>query len=156
MHPKCQFLFSAIFLFQVSPILKVLQRFGKNQIKNQRRRTFRKDLSGARGPPPGAQAPWWRALGVGRARGAPGPLVPPWLPLLRLYILRLGKPSRREPFFAISPLFRCRRASKIGSTVKTLPSTLTEGGSTSGSFSSTMDASRMCREYSTLDHGSVK
>ena len=31
---------------------------------------------GQRGPP-GTQAPWWRALGLGRARGAPGPLVTP-------------------------------------------------------------------------------
>src|SRR3954466_4525934 len=30
-QPQCQFLFSAVFLFQFSPILKVLKKFKKNQ-----------------------------------------------------------------------------------------------------------------------------
>src|ERR1041385_6774253 len=124
----------------------MLQKFGKNQIKNQRRRTFRKDLSGARGPPPGAQAPWWRIPGAGRARGAPGPLVAPLAAPLHLYILRDEKPLKTEPFFAISPLFHRRHASEIGSTSRPLPGTLPEGGLTSGSLSSTMDASRMIHE----------
>ena len=89
------------------------------------------------------------------SQGAPGPLVAPLAAPLRLYILRDEKPSRTEPFFAISPLFRRRRASKIGSASRPLPGTLPEGGLTSGSFSTTMDASRMIREYSTLDHGSM-
>src|ERR1044071_6043370 len=89
------------------------------------------NLSGARGPPLGDQAPWWRALGAGRARGAPGPLVAPLASPLRLYILRLGKPSRTEPFSAISPLFR------------------------EDSLLSTMDSTWMTREYFPLDHGSV-
>src|ERR1041385_3079555 len=113
------------------------------------------NLGGARGPPPGAQAPVWRAPGSGRARGAPRPLVAPLAAPLRLYILRDEKPSRTEPFFAISPLFRRRRASKIGSTRRPLPCTLPEGGPTSGSLLSTMVASRMTREYFPLDHGSV-
>src|SRR3954468_14484342 len=75
--PQCHFLFSAIFVFQIFRLLKVLQKFQKNQIKNQRVGTFRDHLGGARGPPPGTQAPWWHALGAGRARGAPGPLVAP-------------------------------------------------------------------------------
>src|ERR1043165_5052579 len=65
------------FLFQVFGLLKVLQKFQKNRIKNQRVGTFRNHLGGARGPPPGTQAPWWHALGAGRARGVPGPLVAP-------------------------------------------------------------------------------
>src|SRR3954463_921648 len=104
------------------------------------------NLGGARGPPPGAQAPWWRALGAGRARGAPGPLVAPLAAPLRLYILRDEKPLEKEPFFAISPLFRRRRAYETGSTSRPLPGTLPEGGPTSGSLLSTMDASRMTRE----------
>src|SRR3954469_10833169 len=76
---QCQFLFSAVFVFQVFRLLKVLQKFLKNQIKNQRVGTFRKHLGGARGPPPGTQAPWWRALGAGRARGR---LAPWWTPCL--------------------------------------------------------------------------
>src|SRR3954469_5903677 len=67
--PSCQFLFSAVFVFQVFRLLKVLQKFRKNHIKNQRIRTFRKHLGGAIGPPPGTQAPWWSAQGAGRARG---------------------------------------------------------------------------------------
>src|SRR3954471_16482058 len=55
----------------------------------------------------------------------------------------------------ISPLFRRRRTSKIGSANSPLPGTLPEGGLTSGSFPSTMDASWMIREYYHLDHGSV-
>src|SRR3954470_15232729 len=139
-------MFPAVFLFQFSPILKVLQKFGKNPIKNQRFGSFGNHRRGARGDPPGPQAPSRRALGWGHARGPPGPLVaPPGCPL-RPYILRDGKLPRREPFFVISPLFRRRRASKIGSTRRPLPGTLTEGGLTSGSFSTTMEASRMIRE----------
>src|SRR3954471_24505208 len=128
------------------PHIKSAPKFRGNQIKNQREGTFRKHLGGARGPPPGAQAPWWRTLGAGRAKGPPGPLVAPLASPLRLYILRLGKPSRTEPFFAISPLFRRRRAFEIGSTRRPLPGTLPEGWPTSGSLLSTMDASRMSRE----------
>ena len=65
------------FSISVFPHIKSAPKFRENQIKNQRRGTFRKNLSGARGPPPGAQAPWGRALGAARARGAPGPLVGP-------------------------------------------------------------------------------
>ena len=145
MHHSASSCFLLFFYFSFPPYKK-RSKIRENQIKNQRRGTFRKNLSGARGPPPGAQAPWWRAPGAGRARGAPGPLVAPLAAPLRLYILRDEKPSKREPFFAISPLFRRRRASEIGSTSRPLPGTLPEGGPTSGSFLSTMDASRMSRE----------
>src|SRR4051794_25999803 len=82
-------------------------------------------------------------------------MVPPLDAPLRLYLPLVPKPSRTEPFFTISPLFHHRRASKIGCARRPLPGTLPEGGLTSGSFSTTMDASRMSREYSTLDHGSM-
>src|SRR3954470_20024611 len=84
--PQCQFLFSAVFLFQVFRLLKVLQKFRKNQIKNQRVGTFWNHLGGSRGPPPGTHAPRWPALGAGHARGAPGSLVEPLAAPLRLYI----------------------------------------------------------------------
>ena len=144
--PQCQFLFSVVFLYQVFPLLKMPEKFQEKYIKNQRRRTFQKSQSGARGPPPGAQAPCGRGLGGGRARGPPGPLVAPLAAPLRLFILRDGILPKTEPFFVISPLFHRRSASKIGSIRRPLPGTLPEGGITSGSFSTTMDAFRMSCE----------
>ena len=88
-------------------------------------------------------------------QGAPGPLIAPLAATLHLYISRDVKLLKTEPYYAISPLFRRRRASKIGSGRRPPPGTLPEGGITSGSFSTTMDASRMSREKSTLDHGSM-
>src|SRR3954464_9249760 len=75
--PQCQFLFSAVFLFQVSPILKMLQKFWKNTIKNQCTGSFGNHLGGDRGDPPGPQTPSRRTLGWGRARGRLGPWRPP-------------------------------------------------------------------------------
>src|SRR4051812_12502026 len=80
------------------PTIKIAPKIRENQIKNQRKRTFPNHLGGARGPPPGAQVPWWRALGLGRARGTPGPLVPPWLPPLPIYYPRRGNPEDRSLF----------------------------------------------------------
>src|ERR1041385_4624433 len=124
----------------------MLQKFRKNRIKNQRNGTFRNHQSGVRGPPTGTQAATWRGLGSSRAGGEPGPLEAPLAAPLCLFILRVAKPLKTETLFAISPLFRRRRASKIGSASKTLPGTLPEGGLTSESFPSTMDASWMIRE----------
>src|SRR4051812_40998011 len=73
------------FLFQVSLILKVLQKFGEKSDKNQRTGSFRNNQGGERGPPPGVQKPWWRALGGGRARWPPGHLVAPLPPLSPIY-----------------------------------------------------------------------
>ena len=100
---------------------------------------------GQRGPTccPGGQVARPRVGPRREAAWTPG--GPPGCPL-RLFIPRDEKPSGTEPFFAISPLFRRRHASKIRSANRFLPGTLPEGGSTSGSFASTMDASRMCRE----------
>src|SRR3954470_22138362 len=88
----------------------------ENQIKNQHVGTFRKHLGGARGPPPGTQAPWWRALGAGRPRGAPGSLVEPLTAPLRLYITPAEEIPNIEVFFPISSLYRRRRRCKIGAT----------------------------------------
>src|SRR4051794_5862911 len=84
-------------------------------------------LKGAREDPPGLQVARWRDLGWGRAGRPPGPLVAPLAAPLRLYISLVPKPSRIEPFFVISPLFRRHRASKIGSTRRPLPGTLPQG-----------------------------
>src|SRR4051812_12042982 len=108
--PQCEFLFFAVFLFQVSPILKVLQKFGKNKIKNQRRRSFRNHQGGQREPTraPGA-LPARPRVGP-RQGGAWTPGGPPGCPPSPIY------PSSRETpmtgtLFAISPLFLRRRAS---------------------------------------------
>src|ERR1041385_5681210 len=63
--PQCQFLFSDVFLFQVSPVLKMLQKVWENTIKNQHTGSFRKSQSGATTK---GQVSWWRALG----EAAPG------------------------------------------------------------------------------------
>ena len=106
----------------------------------------------SRAPKEGQRGPTWCPGGqVARRREGPR-RVAAWTPgaplatLLHLFNLRDAKSPRTEPFFAISPLFRRRRASKIGSASRLLPGTLPEGGLTSGSFPSTMEASRMCRE----------
>src|SRR4051812_28058798 len=96
--PQCQFLFSAVFVFQVFPLLKVLEKFWENHINNQRRRTFRKSQSGARGPPPGAQAPWWRGPTLDRAQGAPRLPGGPWLPPFAYIYPSLRKPSGHRAF----------------------------------------------------------
>src|SRR4051812_44526079 len=80
--PSCQFLFSAVFVFQVFRPLKVLQKFRRNYTKNQRHDSFLNNQSGAIGPPPGPQAPWWHGQGVGRAAYPPGFLVAPSVPPL--------------------------------------------------------------------------
>ena len=130
------------------PHIKRLQKFRKNQKKNQRTGTFRNHLGGARGPPPGTQVPWWCALGVGRVRGAPGSLVDPLAAPLRLYIPPAEEIPNIQVLFPISSLYRRRRRFKIGAARRRYPGTLPEGGITSGSPSISMDASQMCREYS--------
>src|SRR3954466_15742004 len=81
------------------------------------------------------------------------------MPLLaapfRLYITPVEETLKTEVFFPISSLYRRRRRLKIGAARRRCPGTLLEGGITSGSPSISMDASRMGREYSTLDHGSM-
>ena len=126
------------------PLRELPEKSRKNYIKNQRSRSFPAPTAG--GGPPGLQAPWWRGPPPGHAEGAPGPPRSPLMPPFGIYLYRVPKPSRWEPFFAISSMFRRRRASKIGSTRRTLPGTLPEGRITTGSFSTTMDASRMSCE----------
>ena len=95
----------------------------------------------------GGQAPPLARPRVGpRREAAWTPGGPPLAATLRLLILRHGKPPKTEPFFAISTLFRRRRAFKIKSASRLLPGTLPEGGLTSGSFSTTMSASWMSHE----------
>src|SRR3954467_15286146 len=157
--PQCQFLFSAVFVFQVFPLRKLPEKFRKKYIKNQRSGSFHEPEGEPEGGHQGSRRPGGAApllvapggggpppLRGGGGGGAPGPPRSPLTPPFGLYLTHVPKPSRREPFFAISSLFRRRRASKIRSARRTLPGTLPEGRITTGSFSTTMDASRMMRE----------
>ena len=98
------------------------------------------------GAPPGTQAARWRGPTPGRATRAPGSSRWPLAPPFGLYYLLVTETLKEKPASRFPPLFRRRSASKIWSIRRPLPGTLPEGGITSGSSSTTMDASRMCRE----------
>ena len=99
----------------------------------------------ARGGPGAAGAPW-RGLGRGHARWPPRWCGPSLAPPFGLYLLLVPETLGTEPFLRYLRLFRCRHDSKIRRARRTCPGTLSEGGLTSGSFSTTMRVSRMCRE----------
>src|SRR3954464_13778450 len=99
-------MFSAVFVFQVFRLLKVLRKFRKNYIKNQRRGTFRNSQKREGADPPGPQAPWW----VGRARGRLAPWWTPWLPPFA-YILPPRRKSLISKSFSRSPL--CTAAAAV-------------------------------------------
>ena len=90
-------------------IKSALKILGEIQEKSAYRELQEKPKQGQRGArgSPGGPTP-------GRPRGAPGPPSPLLVPPFGIYTPRIPKPSRTEPFFAISSLFRRRRASKIG------------------------------------------
>src|SRR3954467_11039192 len=97
--PQCQFLFSAVFVFQVFPLRKLPEKSRKNYIKNQRSGSFHAPEVEPEGATraPGAlvvRPPSWPR------RGAPGPPRSPLMPPFGLYLTRVPKPLRREPFFA--------------------------------------------------------
>src|SRR4051812_34971075 len=143
--PSCQFLFSAVFVFQVFRPLKVLPKIRKNQIKNQRPGSFRNHQGSGGGPPPGDQEGPWRGPTLGRARRPLGFLVGPLDTPLRLYLALGVETPNTDLFSANSPLYR-RRRFKIGATWRSCPGTLSGGGTPSGRPSIAMDASQMCRE----------
>src|SRR3954463_12047528 len=78
--PSCQFLFSAVFVFQVFWPLKVLQKFWKSYIKNQRPGSLQNHQGRRGGPPLGLQKGPWRGPTLGRTEHPPGCPVPPWCP----------------------------------------------------------------------------
>src|SRR3954469_12211319 len=148
-------MFSAVFVFQVFRLFKVVRKIQINYIKNQRDGTFQKNQKMEGGPPPGTQEGAWRGPALGHARGPPGFPVGPLGSPLRLYLRPGVETPNTEPFFAKPSLFRRRRRFKIGDAWRSCSGTLPEGDSPSGRPSIAMDASRMCREYSPLDQGSV-
>ena len=146
MHPSASFCFLLFFGFQVFPILKVPQKFGKNYIKNKRPGSFRNHQKREGGDPPRLQAPWWRGPRVGRARDPSGSLVDPLDAPLHLYIALAEETPNIKLFLPISSLYGHRHRFKIGVARRRCPGTLPEGGTTSRSPSTPMDASRICRE----------
>src|SRR3954464_4777206 len=74
--PQCQFLFSAVFVFQVFPLRKLPKKFRKKYIKNQRLGTFQ-DPEGE--PEGGHQGPR-RPGGAGPLLAAPGGAWAPQVP----------------------------------------------------------------------------
>ena len=142
MHPSASSCFLLFFYFSFPPYKKCQKNSGRNTGKisvQEASRRAREGPEGSQGGPGGHPAwphPWPRqggAWGPWSTSGCPpSPIYPP-----------SRENSRGEPYSANSPLFRRRRASKIGSTRRPLPDTLPEGGLTSGIFSTTMDASQI-------------
>ena len=126
-------------------LLKCSKNLEKSYKKSARRKTP-EGRRGARGAPPPGQVPAWRGQGGGHARWPPGKVGPPLVSSFRLYFCLPPKTLERTSVTRFSPLFRRRSDSKIGIVRRPHPGTLPEGGIMSGSFSTTMSASRMCRE----------
>src|ERR1043165_2501716 len=75
--PSCQFLFSAVFVFQVFRPLKVLKKIREKYIKNQRDETFQSNQERQPGATTRDQEGPWRGPTPGRAKRPPGFLVGP-------------------------------------------------------------------------------
>src|SRR3954464_525169 len=71
--PQCQYLFSAVFVFQVFPLRKLPEKFRKKYIKNQRSRTFQDPEGGPEGAHRGSRRPAGAPPPLGRTGGVPGP-----------------------------------------------------------------------------------
>src|SRR4051812_18060452 len=98
-------MFSVVFVFQVFRPLKVLQKFRKNYIKNQRPGSLRKHQGRKGGPPPGLQKGPWRGPALGRARHPPGCLVAPLgAPFGPYFYPRGGNPKYRSSFSEAIPI----------------------------------------------------
>src|SRR3954463_5372575 len=98
-------MFSAVFVFQVFQPLKVLQKFRKNYIKNQRPGSFRNHQGSAGGPPQGLQKGPWRGPTLGRARRPPGFPVGSLDAPLSLYLALGVETPNTDLFSANSPLY---------------------------------------------------
>ena len=136
----CCLFFSGFPLIKSAPKIpgKIYKKSAYRKLLDARRR--------ARGEPGGAQAATWHGPPPGRARRAPAPPGPPPVPPFGLYYLLVTNTLKEDPISRFPPLFHRRSASKIGSIRRPLLCTLSEGGITSGSLSTTMSASRMSRE----------
>src|ERR1043165_1343191 len=94
--PSCHLLFSAVFVFQVFRPLKVLQKFRKNYIKNQRPGSFQNHQGRKGGPPPGSQEGAWCGPTLGRATFPSNCLMAPLgAPFCPYFYPRGGNPDSR-------------------------------------------------------------
>src|SRR3954468_4291166 len=90
-QPQCQFLFFAIFVFQVFPLRKLPEKFRKNYIKNQRSGSFH----APEGEPEGGHQGSRRPGGAAPLQAAPGGA---WAPQVSsdapfgLYLTHVPKP----------------------------------------------------------------
>src|ERR1041385_6031719 len=138
-------MFSAVFVFQFFPLLKVSKNSGKiyrisafQKLPYARRR--------ARGPPPGAQAPWWRGQGPTRAGWLPrhpghrlgSPMVPIYSPVTETLI--------PEPFSPEAILISAAIADKLRGTIIPVPAPCRDGEVPSASSPSTLLPPSMKRE----------
>src|ERR1043165_3226170 len=113
--PSCQFLFSAVFVFQVFPIIKVPNKSRKNYIKNQRSRSFRNNQDTAGGPPPGSPEGAWRGPALGRATCPPDcPMAPLGAPFRPYFYPRRGNPDSRPLFSKSNSDLRRHRKQVLG------------------------------------------
>src|SRR4051812_27392376 len=130
---------------------KILEKLYKKSASRKPPETPRKEGRTTTGTPEGSLA-----------RPHPRPhRAPSWLPCaplgapFGLYLVPAEETPNIDLLFPFYSLYRCRRRFYIGAARRSCPDTLPEGGTPSGRPSLAMDASRMCREYSPLDHGSV-
>src|SRR3954464_11626927 len=136
-------MFSVVFVFQVFRPLKVLQKFRKNYIKNQRPGSLRKHQGRKGGPPPGLQKGPWHGPTLGRAGHPPGCPVAPLGAPFGLYLVPAEETPNIDLLFPFSSLYRCRCHFKIGAARRSRPGTAPEGGTPFERPSISMDASRM-------------
>src|SRR3954464_918880 len=137
-------MFSAVFVFQVFRPLKVLQKFRKNYIKNQRLGSLQNHQTREGEPQQGLQKGPWRGPTLGRAREPPGCPVAPLGAPLRLYLALGVETPNIDLLFPFSSLYRRHRHFKIGASWRSCSGTLPKGGTPSGRPSIAMDASWMC------------
>ena len=97
---QLQFLFSAIFVFQVFRPLKVLQKIRKNQIKISATEASGVTKRSEGGPPPASQEGRWRGPTLGRARDPPELLV-----VAPLTSIDYSGSFRGADFFSVFPDF---------------------------------------------------
>src|SRR3954471_22632339 len=87
--PQCQFLFSAVFVFQVFPLLKLPEKFQKKYIKNQRSGTFQDPEGEREGGHQGSRRPGGAAPLTAAPGGAWAPQVSPDVTLWPIFKARL-------------------------------------------------------------------
>src|SRR3954468_14795821 len=139
-------MFSAVFVFQVFRPLKVLQKFQKNYIKNQRPGSFRNHQGRRGGPPQGLQKGPWRGPTLGRAGHPPGcPVAPLVLPFGPIFT-----PAEEtlipDPFSPEEILISAAIADKLRGTRIPLPAPCRDGEVPPDSSPSTLLPPSMMRE----------